>query len=1469
MWHRPSLGKMIAMLAVVFGVGEMFAVPAHPGLGVVRQPDGSETRVRLRGDEWCHWHEDEAGYTVVREPETGSWVYARLDANGEFAPTALHVGRDDPSRMLEKGLRSSAQLNRANKIKSAMRQQENGRKNTATKGTLRNLVVLVQFPNLKFKYGVSDFQRLYNETGYSTSGAHGSVKDYYNEVSYGQLNLESVVAGPVTVSRNYASYGENAADPEAVKDMVAEALSLLDKQGFDFSQCDVDGDGEIDGIDIIHAGYGAEYGGNSQNYIWSHQWQLRTAVYYDGVRIFNYHTEPEIDGWESDPSSNKITPIGVICHETGHFLGLPDLYDTDYSSSGCGSFCLMSGGSWNGDGMRPAHMSAWCKTKLGWVTPTEITETGDYTLPRVEDNQAIYKLHGNFTSEKEYFLIENRQGHGFDADLPGSARGILIWHIDDAKSNNKDENHYWVDLEEASGTQHLQLSKSVDGDDADYWRSTTKSSFSASSTPNTASYTGGALGISLSAISASGASMTFHASTSIGSTISLGTALDNNSLTFTTGGDAAWFGQSETSSDGISAAQSGVIADNKSSWLQTSMTGPGELSFRWKVSSEEECDVLRLIVDGVNVAAISGETGWQTVSTNLTMGSHTIRWSYVKDYSAKEGKDCGWVDRVTWTATAGDDDSARVTVPQDGGTATSSAITLSTVTVYARRDIPSWIKSVVLNCGSITMSLSSGNSFANTTVGMTGSGTYTVTADENTGAERTWTWNIRSQTGAILHTLVVTQPGSDEEELDEKPDLTIEPADGWPSGLFLSDSADNLDECDEFTAGEAIYLNSCFGNIGTAAASSFAVLHEILDEDDNIVASWRYDHSGGMAAGAQLCWSGTTWEALNQLPAGIYILRCTLDPDHAVEEEDETNNEEEYYFEIVGTEIVTVSFDGNGGTPSSVAEDYLVGGLYGTLPSADWPGHVFAGWYTASLGGVRVTENSIVTADVDTLYAHWTERPLADIVVSSLSLPKTTVPYGEDLSVVFSVRNVGSADAQNVSAALNGTYEDSPGTTWAVDIGTLRAGETREIASVSIPAGTFTGSVSLQAHATTDTEEVDTENNVSSSVMVTFLPRASGDAGYGPFGTDNDIVSDAVAPTMLVDAAVTVRGEPAARNDCVAAYRADTGELCGLGKVLGDDGRMSMVMSVNAGVRVHFKIWTSVSGLEQPEILDCDPASDVTMPSPGTFLTGRTLSFASSTQLDIVLPVAKWHQVSFNVLASDPSPAAVFAGVADKIGYVTSGSRYWSPVYGGNLSSIAVGAGYWVQTTEPNVTLSVSGTPDPTASITLKSGWNLIGYTPVSAAPVAKALASALSSGIITYVCYGSGIYPGTLTTMYPGNGYWVYAARAGTITYDPVPYSASTTPERTHTARSGRRAMSQGATLSHRRSSRTRSSSLTANLRRTEIVLQPIAWMTGGCAVWPGCLAEKAASRWSCISMKRRLSSSSYGSLEVAWKPL
>ena len=130
--------------------------------------------------------------------------------------------------------------------------------------------------------------------------------------------------------------------------------------------------------------------------------------------------------------------------------------------------------------------------------------------------------------------------------------------------------------------------------------------------------------------------------------VSLPIALDNTELVFTTGGNANWFGQENISYDGESAAQSGGISDNQSSWLETTVTGPARIGFRWKVSSESGWDKLSVSLDSLERYNISGETSWERKSITIdSSGTHTIRWTYSKDGSANSGYDCGWVDCVT------------------------------------------------------------------------------------------------------------------------------------------------------------------------------------------------------------------------------------------------------------------------------------------------------------------------------------------------------------------------------------------------------------------------------------------------------------------------------------------------------------------------------------------------------------------------------------------------------------------------------------------------------------------------------------------------------------------------------------------------------------------------------------------------------------------------------------------------------
>src|SRR6185503_2902946 len=145
----------------------------------------------------------------------------------------------------------------------------------------------------------------------------------------------------------------------------------------------------------------------------SHKATLPAVYNTDNTKIYGYLTIPE------------DAKIGVCAHELGHLLfGFPDLYDTDYTSEGIGNWCLMAGGSWNGNGDIPAHPSAWCKANQGWATVTNVSANGAISIPDVKASRNVFRVWTNGASGTEYFLLENRQQSGYDAQLPGG--GLLI-----------------------------------------------------------------------------------------------------------------------------------------------------------------------------------------------------------------------------------------------------------------------------------------------------------------------------------------------------------------------------------------------------------------------------------------------------------------------------------------------------------------------------------------------------------------------------------------------------------------------------------------------------------------------------------------------------------------------------------------------------------------------------------------------------------------------------------------------------------------------------------------------------------------------------------------------------------------------------------------------------------------------------------------------------------------------------------
>ncbi|HLS29011.1 MAG TPA: zinc-dependent metalloprotease family protein, partial [Opitutales bacterium] len=132
------------------------------------------------------------------------------------------------------------------------------------------------------------------------------------------------------------------------------------------------------------------------------------------------------------------------------------------------------------------------------------------------------------------------------------------------------------------------------------------------------------------------------------SDITISQALGQADWEWKTGGAVSWsVNGAGVGSQGY-AAQSGSISDNQESWLETTVEGPGNLSFWLRVSSEEAYDFLHFCLNDEELGRFSGEVGWQRKTFSIPIGSHTIRWSYQKDRSVSHGADAAWIDEVVW-----------------------------------------------------------------------------------------------------------------------------------------------------------------------------------------------------------------------------------------------------------------------------------------------------------------------------------------------------------------------------------------------------------------------------------------------------------------------------------------------------------------------------------------------------------------------------------------------------------------------------------------------------------------------------------------------------------------------------------------------------------------------------------------------------------------------------------------------------
>lgn len=413
--------KIILSIALAMLTLTASAVPARRTQRTLTLSDGTQVTATLSGDENYHYWKTADGRAFVM--------------NEENIPQEISL------QQAQSKLQAKVQARNAHRIaKRTKRKAAWGAETNPISGERKGLVILVNYKDKKMQHTQAEYNDYFNKAGYSDNNCTGSVRDYFLSQSYGKFSLDFDVMGPVTLSKNLSYYGDNDSDgnDKHAAEMVAEAVKLA-VSGIDLKRYDWDGDGYVDQVYVVYAGYG-EHADAPANTIWPHEFELSEAAKYNdgpgaltinGVTIDTYACSSELRG----SSGNKMDGIGTACHEFSHCLAIPDMYDTsaDGENFGMNVWDLMDYGSYNGEdgyGETPAPFTSYERMYCGWLTPVELTQPCNVNdMPAITKEPVAYLIRNdNPKFPGEYYLLENHQQESWDAYAP--AHGMLVLHVD-------------------------------------------------------------------------------------------------------------------------------------------------------------------------------------------------------------------------------------------------------------------------------------------------------------------------------------------------------------------------------------------------------------------------------------------------------------------------------------------------------------------------------------------------------------------------------------------------------------------------------------------------------------------------------------------------------------------------------------------------------------------------------------------------------------------------------------------------------------------------------------------------------------------------------------------------------------------------------------------------------------------------------------------------------------------------------
>ena len=451
--------KLVSTLCLLLVACATWAAKAYPGPITITQSDGTQLVVMAYGDEDYHWFTTTDG--VLLAHVGADYFVASIDNDGRLSATTQLAHEAALRSVAERQLVLQQEPLRQTFMTQAMKTREIRKQHrigigTATpsyfphSGTPRAMVILVQYADMNFS--MEDPYRSFNDYlngegalpdyGLRENRNHGSVSQFFSDMSEGLFRPQFDVFGPVTLSKNWKYYGENSGDSDQssrISELMQEACTAID-DNVDFSQYDADGDKNVDLVYVIYAGYSESMGAPS-DYIWPKSGTLAGGTY-DGVNVKRYGVNNELnytpDYKFKEPPYKRMNGIGLFCHEFSHTMGLPDIYPNNADARKVDNqtmeyWDVMDGGEYTDNGYTPTPYTPWEKEVMEWTTIPVLSDTAQVTLADGE----YYKILPEDAESNEYVILHNTQSSNWEQGIARLGHGMLVYRIDYTNDKGK------------------------------------------------------------------------------------------------------------------------------------------------------------------------------------------------------------------------------------------------------------------------------------------------------------------------------------------------------------------------------------------------------------------------------------------------------------------------------------------------------------------------------------------------------------------------------------------------------------------------------------------------------------------------------------------------------------------------------------------------------------------------------------------------------------------------------------------------------------------------------------------------------------------------------------------------------------------------------------------------------------------------------------------------------------------------